>query len=170
MDACVRGHLYEEGLSIASFANTLEQRHLADADVKNSIVENVVKEVRRREDDLRRDLLNRLRSDVTMPQCLEIVTALRRLNGVELDRQSRVRSSTSQGVVGGSDDLEKLHETMEWKLQVSFLEARDVWLEADASMSNNTAAAYMYSNKGKGGALKSVAEKILDGIDLYRTR
>eukprot|EP00557_Chaetoceros_sp_GSL56_P007873 CAMPEP_0176487598 /NCGR_PEP_ID=MMETSP0200_2-20121128/6231_1 /TAXON_ID=947934 /ORGANISM="Chaetoceros sp., Strain GSL56" /LENGTH=145 /DNA_ID=CAMNT_0017884465 /DNA_START=139 /DNA_END=573 /DNA_ORIENTATION=- len=28
MDACVRGHLYEEGLSIASFANTLEQRHL----------------------------------------------------------------------------------------------------------------------------------------------
>lgn len=174
MDACVRGHLYEEGLSIASFANTLEQRHLADADVKNSIVENVVKEVRRREDDLRRDLLNRLRSDVTMPQCLEIVTALRRLNGVELERQSRV-NSVSHGVGGvvvvggGPDDLEKLHETMEWKLQVSFLEARDVWLEADASMSNN-AAAFMYSNKGKGGALKSVTEKILDGIDLYRTR
>lgn len=169
MDACVRGHLYEEGLSIASFANTLEQRHLTDADVKNSIVDNVVKEVRRREEDLRRDLLNRLRSDVTMPQCLEIVTALRRLNGVELDRQSRAGASSNFV----SEDLEKLHETMEWKLQVSFLEARDAWLEADASMSSN--AALLYSNKAKGsgggsGALKSVAEKILDGIDLYRTR
>jgi hypothetical protein len=166
MDACVRGHLYEEGLSIASFANTLEQRHLADADVKNSSVENVVREVRRREDDLRKDLLNRLRSDVTMPQCLEIVTALRRLNGVELERRSRASASRHDVV---SDDLEKLHETMEWKLQVSFLEARDAWLEMDASMSNHTA--FLYSSKSKGGgAFKSVAEKILDGIDLYRTR
>lgn len=118
MDACVRGHLYEEGLSIASFANTLERRHLnnlsSDDDVKNPIVKNVVNDVRRR-----RDLLNRLRSDITLPQCLEIVTALRRLNSVELERRSSKYSTQSS-------DLEELHENMEWRLQVNFLEARDV--------------------------------------------
>ena len=161
MDACVRGHLYEEGLSIASFANTLERRHLINEDVKNTIVENVVNDVRKREGDLRRDLLNRLRTDVTMPQCLEIVTALRRLNGVELERRSRMNS-------GQSLDLEKLHEHMEWRLQVNFLEARDVWLEGTTSMANNSGLSL--PSKGKRGMMKGSSEKLLDGIDLYRTR
>lgn len=162
MDACVRGHLYEEGLSIASFANTLERRHLINEDVKNPIVENVVKDVRRREGDLRRDLLNRLRSDVTMPQCLEIVTALRRLNGVELERRSSNNSSNSS-------DLEKMHQNMEWRLQVNFLEARDIWLEGNASMPKNSGFT-LSSKKRGGGAQGGNSEKLLDGIDMYRTR
>jgi hypothetical protein len=161
MDACVRGHLYEEGLSIASFANTLERRHLMDDGTKNHIVENVVGDVRRRESDLRRDLLNRLRSDVTMPQCLEIVTALRRLNGVELERRSRKN-------IARSTDLEKMHQNMEWRLQVNFLEARDVWLEGTTSMANNSGLSL--PTKGKRGTMKGSSEKLLDGIDLYRTR
>jgi len=165
MDACVRGHLYEEGLSIASFANTLERRHLnnlsSDDDVKNPIVENVVNDVRRREGDLRRDLLNRLRSDITLPQCLEIVTALRRLNSVELERRSSKYSTQSS-------DLEELHENMEWRLQVNFLEARDVWLEGNTTMSNNSGL--ILPSKGKRGGMKGGSEKLLDGIDLYRTR
>jgi len=163
MDACVRGHLYEEGLSIASFANTLERRHLMDEGTKNHIVDNVVSDVRRRESDLRRDLLNRLRSDVTMPQCLEIVTALRRLNGVELERRSRKNTGTAH-----SSDLEKMHENMEWRLQVNFLEARDVWLEGTTSMANNSGLSL--PTKGKRGTMKGSSEKLLDGIDLYRTR
>lgn len=162
MDACVRGHLYEEGLSIASFANTLERKHLLTIDKhdeksNNSIVENVVFEVRKRESDLRRDLINRLRSDVTMPQCLEIVTALRRLNGVELERGSEVL------------DLERMHQKMEWQLQVSFLEARDIWLEGNSSVNN---AGFALPNKGKkaGSAMKGGSEILLDSIDRYRTR
>lgn len=162
MDACVRGHLYEEGLSIASFANTLERRHLINEDVKNPIVENVVKDVRRREGDLRRDLLNRLRSDVTMPQCLEIVTALRRLNGVELERRSSNNSSNSS-------DLEKMHQNMEWRLQVNFLEARDIWLEGNATMPKKSGFT-LSSKKRGGGAQGGNSEKLLDGIDMYRTR
>lgn len=162
MDACVRGHLYEEGLSIASFANTLERRHLINEEVKNPIVENVVKDVRRREGDLRRDLLNRLRSDVTMPQCLEIVTALRRLNGVELERRSSNNSSNSS-------DLEKMHQNMEWRLQVNFLEARDIWLEGNATMPKNSGFT-LSSKKRGGGAHGGNSEKLLDGIDMYRTR
>ncbi len=169
MDACVRGHLYEEGLSIASFANTLERRHLSgnsnnlpsDEKLNNPIVENVVNDVRRREKDLRRDLLNRLRSDITLPQCLEIVTALRRLNSVELERMSRKYSKQSS-------DLEELHENMEWRLQVNFLEARDVWLEGNAAVSNNSGL--MLPSKGKRAGMKGGSEKFLDDIDLYRTR
>jgi len=162
MDACVRGHLYEEGLSIASFANTLERKHLLTLDKKdeknnNTIVENVVFEVRKRESDLRRDLVNRLRSDVTMPQCLEIVTALRRLNGVELERGSEVL------------DLEKMHQKMEWQLQVNFLEARDIWLEGNSSM-NNVGFALPNKAKKPGSLRKGSSEILLDSIDRYRTR
>ena len=173
MDACVRGHLYEEGLSIASFANTLERRHLTSSyvtpssegkeEMKNPIVENVVNDVRRREGDLRRDLLNRLRSDITLPQCLEIVTALRRLNSVELERRSRNRNKSQ------SSDLEEIHQNMEWRLQVNFLEARDVWLEGNTAMPNNSASLIL-PTKGKRGGIKGGSEKLLDGIDAYRTR
>ena len=107
----------------------------SDDDVKNPIVKNVVNDVRRR-----RDLLNRLRSDITLPQCLEIVTALRRLNSVELERRSSKYSTQSS-------DLEELHENMEWRLQVNFLEARDVWLEGNTTMSNNSGL--ILPSKGK---------------------
>lgn len=170
MDACVRGHLYEEGLSIASFANTLERKHLGKSDSAendNPIIANVVKEVRKREIDLRRHLLHRLRSDVTMPQCLEVVTALRRLNGVELERSSRENATGMNSV-----DLEKMHEAMEWRLQVNFLEARDLWLEGN-TVSNSAALglASQTSRKiGKRMVSGGNSEQLLDNIDVYRTR
>jgi hypothetical protein len=180
MDACVRGHLYEEGLSIASFANTLESRHLGlsnnhnsgnekiqDSEKYNPIVANVVKEIRKREIDLRRHLLHRLRSDVTMPQCLEVVTALRRLNGVELERLSRENASGINSV-----DLEKVHEAMEWRLQVNFLEARDVWLDGfTASSASKFGISSQTSRKlGKKMMSSGNSEQLLDNIDVYRTR
>ena len=198
MDACVRGQMYEEGLSIASFANTLERRHLMNTssstgtgtntntntsnssenkdggiggDVKNSnpIVQNVVNDVRRREGDLRRDLLNRLRSDITLPQCLEIVTALRRLNSVELERRSNHNNNMNKQSASSELNLEELHENMEWRLQVNFLEARDVWLEGNTTTANNSGLS-LSTTKGKRAAMKGESEKLLDGIDLYRTR
>jgi hypothetical protein len=186
MDACVRGHLYEEGLSIASFANTLERKHLsatssstssgqvenqhgndATTPSTNPIVANVVKEVRKREIDLRRHLLHRLRSDVTMPQCLEVVTALRRLNGVELERSSRDNSTGANNV-----DLEKIHEAMEWRLQVNFLEARDVWLEGNTVSNSATLGLVSQSSRKLGKKILSNgnSEQLLDNIDVYRTR
>ena len=169
MDACVRGHLYEEGLSIASFANTLERKHLGNENTENDnpIIANVVKEIRKREIDLRRHLLHRLRSDVTMPQCLEVVTALRRLNGVELERSSRDNVSGMNSV-----DVEKMHEAMEWRLQVNFLEARDVWLEGN-TVSNTTAlglASQTSRRIGKRMVSGGNSEQLLDNIDVYRTR
>ena len=177
MDACVRGHLYEEGLSIASFANTLESKHLGESNIvdgtdnatsnDNPIVANVVKEVRKREIDLRRHLLHRLRSDVTMPQCLEVVTALRRLNGVELERLSRGNATGMNNV-----DLEKVHEAMEWRLQVNFLEARDVWLDGYTVSNSASLGITSQTSRKLGKKIMSSgnSEQILDNIDVYRTR
>lgn len=137
MDACVRSNLYEEALSIASFANTLERRHTE----KNAVVLRVIAQIRSRQTDLRRHLLFRLKQNVTMPQCLEVVTALRRLNGIDLE--------------GKQDNADRLHDALEIKLQVDFLEARDAWLDS----APRTAASAM-----------APSEQLLDTIERYRTR
>ena len=136
MDACVRSNLYEEALSISSFANTLERRHTD----KNCVVLRVISQIRSRQADLRRHLLFRLKQTVTMPQCLEVVTALRRLNNIDLEGQQQ----------------DNLHEAAELKLQVDFLEARDAWLDS----SSRTPA---------GGSIAG-SEQVLDTIERYRTR
>ena len=107
MDACVRSNLYQEALSIASFANALERRQGS-----NNVVMKVVQQIRTRELDLRRHLVGRLKQQVTMPECLEIVTSLRRLNSIQTENTSFT----------GSDQELKLH--------LDFLEARDAWLDA----------------------------------------
>eukprot|EP00585_Thalassiosira_rotula_P012862 CAMPEP_0196130694 /NCGR_PEP_ID=MMETSP0910-20130528/979_1 /TAXON_ID=49265 /ORGANISM="Thalassiosira rotula, Strain GSO102" /LENGTH=715 /DNA_ID=CAMNT_0041390049 /DNA_START=84 /DNA_END=2228 /DNA_ORIENTATION=+ len=195
MDACVRSSLYEDALSIAGFANTLERRHLmeggnssssgkvSDENVdgknqsdqsqwnkKGDVVAGVVSEIRRREADLRRMLIHRLRQDVTMPQCLEVVTALRRLNGVELERRNNSKSSRAD------HDLEGVHAAMEMRLQVDFLEARDCWIEGGVTKIGSAQAAAVAAassssgDKGSSSGTSAQAEQILDGVERYRTR
>jgi hypothetical protein len=207
MDACVRSSLYEDALSIAGFANTLERRHLLEHggsggqqqqqqpqtdgkgdDIKigkGDVVAGVVYEIRRREADLRRMLIHRLRQDVTMPQCLEVVTALRRLNGVELERRNNSKSIGGGG--GGSGvasaptssdhDLEGVHAAMEMRLQVDFLEARDSWLEGGVNKVGSAQAVAVAASPlpsstsgDKSSGTSAQAEQILDGIEQYRTR
>ena len=183
MDACVRSSLYEDALSIAAFANTLERRHLMDGAQKDGgeqdshkrgvVVAGVISEIRRREADLRRQLIHRLRGDVTMPQCLEVVTALRRLNGVELERRGRGGKAPATGANGSDADyLESVHAAMELRLQVDFLEARDVWLEGGVSKVGSMQAAAVASSHSNGTekGTSAQAEQILDGIERYRTR
>lgn len=190
MDTCVRSSLYEDALSIAGFANSLERRHqqlrsgieqqlsqpAEDNNIakrhtrKCEVVVGVVFEIRRREDDLRRVLIHRLRQNVTMPQCLEVVTALRRLNGVELERRNNSDSSTPS-----DHDLECVHAAMEMRLQVDFLEARDLWLMGGVNMVGSAqAAAVTTSSTPPTGSVSPGmllrTEQILDGIEQYRTR
>lgn len=175
MDACVRSNLYDEALSIAGLANTLERRSLDSASSTGNnatattaadqgstttnttsntawvVVRQVVEQIRQRQEDLRQQLWQRLsQASVTLPDCLEVVTALRRLNAIDLERSSNKSSSSS------ANNLEAIHNGMEVQLQIDFLEARDVWLETTRS----SAAA----NAG------GVAEDLLDTIERYRTR
>ena len=84
-----------------------------------------------------------------MPQCLEIVTALRRLNGIEVEKRQfqsgNSNASSSSSVTGTNAAAEQLYAGMEVRLQVDFLESRDVWLEAGvkrfAVQSQGTSAA-----------------------------
>lgn len=146
MDACVRSNLYEEALNIAAFANTLERRHTE----KNEVVLKVIAQVRSRQSDLRRHLLHCLKNQVTMPECLEIITALRRLNSIDLERQSET-------------NLERVHAAMELTLQIDFLEARDAWLH-QASAPGTLPGLGGISNK------VNASEQLLDAIERYRTR
>lgn len=148
MDACVRSNLYEEALSIAAFANTLERRHTE----KNEVVVKVIAQVRSRQSDLRRHLLHCLKNQVTMPECLEIITALRRLNSIDLERQSET-------------NLERVHAAMELSLQVDFLEARDAWLD-------QASAPGLIPGLGRnsGNINLHASEQLLDTIERYRTR
>eukprot|EP00980_Cylindrotheca_fusiformis_P001537 scaffold350_cov133-Cylindrotheca_fusiformis.AAC.8 len=148
MDACVRSNLYEEALSIAAFANTLERRHAE----RNEVVLKVIVQVRSRQVDLRRHLLFCLKNHVSMPQCLEIVTALRRLNSIDLERQSEA-------------NLERVHAAMELRLQVDFLEARDAWLDIPGSNSAPFAGTEYVNSSSY-----IQSEQLLDVIERHRTR
>uniref|UniRef100_A0A7S4AIA0 Conserved oligomeric Golgi complex subunit 8 n=1 Tax=Pseudo-nitzschia australis TaxID=44445 RepID=A0A7S4AIA0_9STRA len=160
MDACVRSNLYEEALSIAAFANTLERRHTE----KNQVVVKVIAQVRSRQSDLRRYLLHSLKNQVTMPECLEIVTALRRLNSIDLERLQS----------GDKSNVERVFAAMELSLQVDFLEARDTWLDqpttAATVATNYTTSSARSSNTSKAMLSHSTSEQLLDTIERYRTR
>jgi len=165
MDACVRSNLYEDALSVATFANSLERRHLQDDKEKHTVVSNVVSEVRMRENDLRRHLLKRLRCEMTMPECLEVVTALRRLNGVELERKNNASINI---------DLESVHAAMELSLIVDFFEARDLWLDSPSTStsapSSNNVPLSSIALGTQGSAKTAQSEQLLDMIERYRTR
>lgn len=115
LDACVRSQMYDEALQIAAFST--QQLHSHDS----PIIQNVVKEIKHRQNDLRHHLLARFKSTVSMPECLEVITAIRRLNTIELEHTM--------------ENLEHAHEMSEYKLAVDFLEARDVWLESGTNQS-----------------------------------
>lgn len=143
MDACVRSGLYEESLSIAAFANTLERRHKDNS----IVVMRVIEQIRSRQVDLRRHLLHRLKTPVTMPDCLEVVTALRRLNSIDLERQR-------------SANLERIHAAMEMRLQIEFFEHRDLWIDAMT----------VTPSASKSMVMASASEHLLDAIERHRTR
>lgn len=159
MDACIRSQLYDDALQVASFANTLQQRH-----PDSNILQQVVQEVRSRETELRQQVLQQLETtDLSMAQCLELVTALRRLNNIVLER--RGGSSTS-----GGKSMEQRHTTMELQLQVDFLEARDRWLDKKDNASNLFAAARKEDGGGGRGAPSSDQNTFLNWMNRHRTK
>jgi hypothetical protein len=120
--------------------------------LSNVVVTRVIAQIRSRQTDLRRHLLHRLKSHVTMPECLEVVTALRRLNSIDLERQSEV-------------DLEAIHACAELRLQVDFLEARDAWLDSTSAPVANS------SSSSRSALLQfGSSEQLLDAIERHRTR
>ena len=208
MDACLRAGLYDEALAVAAFGNALERRHSIQMqhssqhteESKNEdshqgrqggeeVILSVVSSLRSRENDLRHHLLSRLRGSITMPHCLEIVTALRRLNGVELERK-RTRATLRQKLVPlelveemrkihkvppKEMDIEQAHSAMEMRLMVDFFEARDSWLRDSSSIGLNDLAAGAQDRDRNASSDASIGdsldcESLLNMIDRIRTR
>lgn len=210
MDACLRAGLYDDALVVAAFGNLLERRHSVHARMLESgnykqssegivgggerVIQIVVSNLRSREKDLRDHLVSRLRGDITMSQCLEIVTALRRLNGVELERrrsrllsQVEMLSNDSKGrdkhfrssdMHAKEKKLEQAHATMELRLMVEFFEARDIWLCNGTGMMLVHDLPVSTSSQDREMVIDSFSEEesgrrselILNMIDLNRTR
>ena len=117
-----------------------------------------------------------------MPECLEVVTALRRLNSIDLERRQQQLQVQQQHMTGNGSssssststtDLERAHATMELCLQVDFLEARDIWLETGTT--TTTSHTTSSSSKDKGATATAITattaeEDLLDTIERYRTR
>ena len=182
MDACVRFNLYDECLSLAALANSLERSQSGGQSSSSSsssnfaVIESVVRDVRRREVDLRRHLISRLRGDgslsssssekqadhLSLPSCLEVVTALRRLNGIELERSLQ----NNNGVALSTEEIEKSHSIMELRLQIEFFEARDRWLENGVNMVTSGKVAGSFAATRSSTSV----EHVLDLIEVYRTR
>jgi conserved oligomeric Golgi complex subunit 8 len=190
MDACIRSNLYEEAIQIASFGNTLERRHnvmtsMASGGINsvssdsfnmqggNSVVAQVVSQIRSRQNDFRRHLLHRLKSYVTMPDCLEIVTSLRRLDSIDLERIT-VANPSEADKAALPVDKEKMHVAMEQKLQIDFLEARDFWIDTivPTVVSGSSSITFNSSPPQPSSmvALPQPQEVFSDTIERYRTR
>lgn len=141
------------------------------------VIFSVVSSLRSREKDLRLHLLSRLRGSITMPHCLEIVTALRRLNGVELERKRICRTFFQEREDSNRKDidLEQAHSAMELQLMVEFFEARDSWLRESMSIGLNCLSGAGRDATSKNDLLSvrcdgADSEVLLNVIDRIRTR
>jgi hypothetical protein len=112
MDACVRNNMFEDALSIATFAHGLLRRHKGGGDSQGAprVVQLIFEETCGSLHTLRDRMLLELRGDIQLASCLRVVSCLRRLELLLAEPDQR--------------------DLVELQLQVEFIEARDAWLQS----------------------------------------
>src|SRR3546814_12823727 len=101
MDTCVRNGHYNEALELGSFVNSLEKRHLmsthhagaaGSSAPANQVINSIVQESAAHLTNLRKRLVRQLCDNTTLPQALEIVDNLRKVDSIAFDRPYSRRS------------------------------------------------------------------------------
>jgi conserved oligomeric Golgi complex subunit 8 len=154
VDACARNGFHDEALDLAAFVNGLERKHIFAAEVRqsstltteqvqnrkgNSVVKSIVNDVHATLADLRRQLLVHLSEDSSLPKLLQTLTSLRRLDGILIDRQLSAATAAGSVEAGSTDEMRsRLMQRVETALQMNFLEARSVWVQAQVETAFST--------------------------------
>ncbi|EWM28550.1 Dor1-like protein [Nannochloropsis gaditana] len=170
MDACLRNGLYDEAVEVVAFANTLERRHLRSLEqadpYSNSksrsmfdeggrgkhtvVIAGLVQELRVLQRQLRERLVYQLRLPIQLPRCLQIISCLRKLDGLALDARSQgprkrqlslsaAPATVNRGRIGAAHDVSG-HDELEKELQTEFLDARDAWLQSELEQGRSGAS------------------------------
>ena len=150
VDACARNGFHDEALELANFVNGLERRHLLAAGLKTKkngekkniqeihkgsvVIQSIVNDVHGALLDLRRQLIGHLSEETSLPKELQVVSTLRKLDSLLLDRQLSLERHNNPVVEALNDDQrERLRvyflRVGEMRLRMEFLEARTLWLE-----------------------------------------
>ncbi len=152
VDACARNGFHDEALELANFVNGLERRHLLAAGLKgyqkeamqgNSVneirrgsvvIQSIVNDVHAALLSLRGQLIGQLSEDSSLPKELQVLAILRKLDSLLVDRQLSLERYNNPVVEALSDgQRERLRSYFlrmgETRLQMEFLEARNMWLQ-----------------------------------------
>lgn len=154
VDACARNGFHDEALELANFVNGLERRHLLASEVKSQhgklrggsgVIQSIVDDVHCTLSGLRHQLLLQLTENTTLPKEIAVLSTLRKLDGLLIDRHlslgrhdyDRVQSSSVSDMNAMQQqqrDKQRqiLSQNSEVRLQMDFLEARTIWLHNNA--------------------------------------
>lgn len=177
VEACSRNGFHDEALELALFANSLESKFLLANELRNqqeliskdisqlsssssvksstgqNIVQNIVNDVHKTLSELRCHLLQKLSEEAALPKLLTILSSLRKLDGILVDRKlfldnhlvvahqttsASASASTSSTISSSSSPIslensnhqyEIMSQYIETSLQMSYLEARSIWIQ-----------------------------------------
>ena len=99
VDACARNGFHDEALELANFVNGLERRHLLASEVKSQhgklrggsgVIQSIVDDVHCTLSGLRHQLLLQLTENTTLPKEIAVLSTLRKLDGLLIDRQDMI--------------------------------------------------------------------------------
>ncbi|KAL4192970.1 hypothetical protein AMTRI_Chr06g197030 [Amborella trichopoda] len=176
MDTCVRNGNYDEALDLEAFVTKLSTMH-----PRLPVIQSLAEEVSQTTQSMLSQLLQRLRSNIQLPECLRIIGYLRRI-GVFTESEMRLQflRCREAWLVGIIDDLDQrnVYEYLKGMVNCHRMHLFDVVNQYRAIFADDTSGSEenydggllfswaMHQIESHLNALKSILPKISDGGSL----